>query len=239
MRSKWKHLRTLLSGICLLGLFAFTNHRNSQREIREMKVEFIGDENLYMTEDAVNKLLIQKYGALSDVPQDKVVLSNAEELLEAHAMVRDAEVYLALDGVLTAKIEQRKPIGRVEGLKKYYLDEDGKPMPLSKNHSARVPIITGDLTGKALEDIYQILKYINKDDFLRKNVIGIHVESEEQYQLKFRMDRFVVYLGGVEDMDKKFRNFKAFYAKALKDKTLDEYLSVSLEFDNQVVCTKI
>lgn len=239
MRSNWKYIRTLLAGVCLMGLFAFTNHRNSEREIRQMKVEFTGEENLYVSEDAVNKLLIQKYGALSHVPQEKVVLSNAEELLEAHAMVRDAEVYLTLDGVLTAKIEQRKPIGRVEGLKKYYLDEDGKPMPLSKNHSARVPIITGELTGEALEDIYKILKYINKDDFLRKNVIGIHVEGREQYQLKFRMDRFVVHLGGVEDMDKKFRNFKAFYAKALKDKTLDAYLSVSLEFENQVVCTKI
>lgn len=239
MGRNWKYLKTIGMVVGVLGLFAFSNHRNSGKKIREVQVEFTGSENLYVTELAVNKLLIQKYGGLSGVPKDKVVLSNAEALLEAHPMVREAEVYLTMDGVLKAKIEQRKPIGRVEGSKKYYLDWDGKPMPLSKNHSARVPIITGDLTGKALEDIYSILKYINEDDFLRKNVIGIHVEGEEQYQLKFRVDQFVVYLGGVEDMDRKFRNFKAFYAKALKDETLDAYLSVSLEFDNQVVCTKI
>ncbi len=112
-------------------------------------------------------------------------------------------------------------------------------MPLSRYHSARVPIITGKITGKSLEDAYVILNYINKDDFLRKNIIGIHVEEEGKYQLKFRVDNFVVNLGDVGDLENKFNNFKAFYAKATKDQTLGEYQIVSLEFNNQVVCTKI
>jgi len=119
------------------------------------------------------------------------------------------------------------------------LDDKGERMPLSKHHSARVPIITGKITGKSLEDAYVILDYINKDDFLRKNVIGIHIEDEGKYQLKFRMENFVVNLGGVDNLNKKFSNFMAFYAKAAKDNSLEEYTAVSLEFNNQVVCTKI
>ena len=46
-------------------------------------------------------------------------------------------------------------------------------------------------------------------------------------------------LGDVENLDEKFKNFMAFYVKATKDKTLEKYAIVSLEFDNQVVCTKI
>ena len=67
-------------------------------------------------------------------------------------------------------------------------------MPFSMNHSARVPIITGKVTGESLEDVYEILKYINADQFLRKNVIGIHIEEESKYQLRFRMEQFVVAL---------------------------------------------
>ena len=112
-------------------------------------------------------------------------------------------------------------------------------MPLSKVFSARVPIITGKITGKSLEDVYVLLKFINDDEFLRKNVIGIHIEEEEKYQLKFRVESFVVQLGDVNDLGEKFNNFKAFYAKATRDQTLNSYQVVSLEFDNQVVCTKI
>lgn len=225
--------------ICVTGLYAFTNKRNSARTINGITIEFVGDENLYLTPDAVNKLLIQKYGSLSNVPKDKVVLNTIEAVIETNDMVKSAQVYLTVHGELTSKIAQRQPIGRIEGSTKFYLDEEGKRMPLSRNHSARVPIITGKITGKSLEDVYVILKHINIDDFLRKNVIGIHIEDEGRYQLKFRVDNFVVNLGGVEDLEKKFNNFKAFYTKASRDQTLNEYQLVSLEFNNQVVCTKI
>jgi cell division protein FtsQ len=49
----------------------------------------------------------------------------------------------------------------------------------------------------------------------------------------------VVNLGGVENLKEKFNNFMAFYNKATKDKTLNHYDLVSLEYNNQVVCTKI
>jgi cell division protein FtsQ len=204
-----------------------------------IKIEFVGDDNLYVTQTMVNKLLIQNYGSLTNVPKEKLVLNTIEKVIETNKMVKSAQVYLTVNGELTSEIIQRQPIGRVEGNTKFYLDEEGKNMPLSLNHSARVPIITGKITGKSLEDVYVILEHINEDEFLRKNVIGIHIEDEEKYQLKFRVENFVVNLGDIKDLEKKFNNFKAFYAKAIRDKTLEDYQIVSLEFNNQVVCTKI
>jgi cell division protein FtsQ len=173
------------------------------------------------------------------VPKEKLVLNTVEKVIAANEMVKSAQVYLTIDGELTSKIVQRKPIGRIEGNSKFYLDDEGKRMPFSSNYSARVPIITGNVTGESLKDVYEILEFINKDDFLRKNIIGIHVEAEDNYQLKFRLNRFVVNLGGIDNLEEKFSNFKAFYAKANKDKTLENFAIVSLEFNNQVVCTKI
>ena len=225
--------------ICVIGLYAFSSHRSSERKVTGVRIEFVGKDNLYLTQGTVNKLLIQKFGPLTNVPKEKVVLNTIESVIETNDMVKSAQVYLTINGELTSKIAQRQPIGRVEGNSKYYLDEEGRRMPLSRNHSARVPIITGKITGKSLEDAYVILNYINKDEFLRKNVIGIHIEDEGRYQLRFRVDNFVVNLGDVEDLERKFNNFKAFYTKASQDQTLNEYQVVSLEFNNQVVCTKI
>ncbi|MDC6349963.1 cell division protein FtsQ/DivIB [Zeaxanthinibacter sp. PT1] len=239
MKAKLNYLKLAGLMICVIGLYAFSSKRSADRNVQGIRISFVGSDNLYVTEETVNKLLIQKYGRLSNVPKENIALNTIEEVIETNEMVKDAQVFLTVNGELTTKIEQRQPIGRIEGYPKYYLDEEGKRMPLSSNHSARVPIITGKITGKALEDAYVILKYINTDDFLRKNVIGIHILEEGNYQLKFRVENFVVNLGGIEDLQKKFNNFKAFYAKAAKDRTLKEYDIVSLEFNNQVVCTKI
>ncbi|WP_299529037.1 cell division protein FtsQ/DivIB [Ulvibacterium sp.] len=239
MRINWNYIKIIALSLIIMGLYAFSNHRSEKRKVEGINVEFVGDQNLYITQGTVNKLLIQNYGPISNMPKEKLVLNTIEKVIEANEMVKSAQVYLTVNGELTSKIVQRKPIGRIEGNSKFYLDDEGKRMPLSKSHSARVPIITGKITGKGLEDVYEILKYINQDDFLRKNVIGIHIEEEESYQLKFRMEQFVVHLGGIDNLEEKFNNFKAFYAKANRDKTLEEYAMVNLEFNNQVVCTKI
>ncbi|ASV31149.1 cell division protein FtsQ/DivIB [Maribacter cobaltidurans] len=239
MRINWNVLKIVALMLVIMGLYAFSNNRNRNKNVVSSRVEFLGDQNLYITEGAVNKLLIQNYGRLENVPKEKLVLNTIEKALEANEMVKSAQVYITIDGKLTSKIVQRKPIGRIEGNSKFYLDDEGKRMPFSSNYSARVPIITGDITGKSLEDVYKILEFINKDDFLRKNVIGIHIKAEDDYQLKFRLNQFVVNLGDIENLEAKFSNFKAFYAKANKDKTLEDFAVVSLEFNNQVVCTKI
>ncbi|MEK6151796.1 hypothetical protein WIW50_00970 [Flavobacteriaceae bacterium 3-367] len=239
MRVNRNHIKITALGLLCIGLYAFADKRSKQKTISKLKIEFVGEQNLYVNHETVNKLLIQNYGSLTNVPQEHIVLNTMEKVIETNEMVKSAQVYLTVNGELTSKIVQRRPIGRVEGNTKFYLDDEGKRMPLSGNHSARVPIITGKITGKSLEDVYTILKYINMDDFLRKNVIGIHIVEEEKYQLKFRMEDFVVNLGGVDDLEEKFSNFMAFYTKAAKDKTLESYDIVSLEYNNQVVCTKI
>ncbi len=239
MRINWNIGKLVLLIISITALYAFSVERSTQRNIRGISLEFVGENDMFVTQEMVNKLLIQNYGSLKNLPKEKVVLNTIEEVIETNEMVKNAQVYLTVKGELKSKIEQRQPIGRVEGNSKFYLDKEGRPMPLSRIYSARVPIITGKITGKSLEDVFVILKYINEDDFLRKNVIGIHIEEEEKYQLKFRLESFVVNLGDVEDLEMKFSNFKAFYAKATRDKTLDNYQIVSLEFNNQVVCTKI
>ncbi|MCW5516050.1 cell division protein FtsQ/DivIB [Muriicola sp. Z0-33] len=239
MRINWNIVKTTALIISVTALYAFSNARSEAKKVSGIQIEFVEGDNLYTTQAMVNKLLIQYYGKLENVPKEKLVLNTIEKVIETNKMVKSAQVYLTIDGELISKIIQRQPIGRVEGNTKFYLDEDGRNMPLSDNHTARVPIITGDITAKSLEDVYEILSYINEDDFLRKNIIGIHIEEEQKYQLKFRVENFIVNLGDINDLEKKFNNFKAFYVKAIRDKTLEDYQMVSLEFNNQVVCTKI
>ena len=80
----------------------------------------------------------------------------------------------------------------------------------------------------------------NKYPFLtHENVSKLLIQNKDKtIYLKLRQNSFKVDLGKVKQLDKKFDNLKAFYQKALKDKTLNTYSKVNLQFDNQVVCTK-
>ena len=218
-------------------LFAFAEKRNHNRVLSEVNLHFTNSENLYLTEEAVNKLLIQNKVKVRSIGKETLDLNRVETLLEAHDMIESAEVFMTVDGKMGAEITQRKPIARVMSDVPYYLDRNGLKMPLSKYYSARVPLITG-VSEKKLQEVHPLVSFIRNDDFLTKHVTEINRLSNGKYLLRLRQIDFAVMFGSINDIETKFRNFKAFYQKAMKDKKLNAYKKVDLQFGDQVVCTK-
>ena len=165
-------------------------------------------------------------------------LNQLEKILNSNPMIKSAQVYVTVNGTVKADIEQKTPIARVCTTESYYVDDDGFYMPLSSNYAARVPLVTGYVKKNNLKNVYAVAEKIKNDDFLMKNVIEIHQNSDNMISLKLRQCDFLVQLGGIQFLDKKINNLKAFYQKSLQEKTLNNYSKVNLEFDNQVVCTK-
>ncbi|MEJ2112912.1 MAG: cell division protein FtsQ/DivIB, partial [Flavobacteriaceae bacterium] len=115
----------------------------------------------------------------------------------------------------------------------------GTFMPLSDNHSARVPLVTGYVDKNNLNNVFTMANKTQNDEFLKKNVVEIHQDTNKRIYLRLRQCSFKVQIGDIHNLDKKINNLKAFYKKSLKEKTLNNYSKVNLQFDNQVVCTKL
>lgn len=231
-----------IKGILLLGLivffYGFAEKRNNNRKLEKIEVYFTQFENLYVTEESVNKLLIQNNIRVPSVGKETLDLNRVEALLNKDEMIENAEVFLTLDGILKTKISQRRPIGRVLGDNAFYLDRLGKKMPLSKSYSARVPVLV-NVKEKDIKEAFPLVDYINKDQFLTEHITSVTRLKGGYYQLELRQIDFNIYFGKVDRIDEKFNNFKAFYKKALKDDLINTYKMVDLQFGNQVVCTKI
>ncbi len=237
MKINWNYIKTFLLIGVVFFLFAFAEKRNHARVLSEVNLHFTNSENLYLTEEAVNKLLIQNEVRVKSIGKETLDLSRVETLLESHEMVENAEVFLTVDGKMGAEITQRKPLARVMASAPFYLDRQGFKMPLSQYHSARVPLVTG-VNEKQLKEVHPLMDFINADEFLTRHVTGINRQANGKYEIHLRQLDFVVVFGEVKDIELKFKNFKAFYQKALKDKKLDAYQKVDLQFGDQVVCTK-
>ena len=210
MKANFGFIKLTLALVMVGLLYGFTNQRNEVRKLKSVHVEFTDENSPFITLSAVNKLLIQNNDSVTSIAKETLVLKEMESRLLKHPMVRDAQVFVTVNGELRAKIEQRMPIGRVAGSPHYYVDEDGDKMLLK----------------------------LRKDEFMNQSVVGMHQNRDGTVELRMRKMDFKVHFGKVKDIDKKFQNYKAFYKKAKKDKTLTAYNLVNLQFGNQVVAIK-
>jgi len=206
--------------------------------VENVSINFIGKDNLFVNQETVNKLLIQKKGNLKKVPKEILDLNELEIALNSNPMIKTAEVYLTVNGEIKVDVEQKKPIARVNTNASYYIDDEGSFMPLSTNYTARVPLVRGYVEKNKLDNVFLIANKIYNDEFLKTHIVEIYQNQDETIILKTRVLDFEIVLGNLEMLDKKINNFKAFYQKAKKDKSLNKYSKVNLQFENQVVCTK-
>jgi len=238
LRVNFNYIKVIVLLILVSFLFAFSNYRNDNRKVLEPNIEFTGENKLFITESTVSKLLIQNQASVTGQPKEIIDLNGLEAALNSNPMIKRAEVFMSINGKLSVEIEQKRPIARVYTNASYYIDDEGSYMPLSSNYTARVPLVTGNINKKSLNTVFEFVKAVDQDEFLKKHVIEIRQNDDNTIDFRIRKSDFTVHLGTLEKLEKKINNFKAFYQKAFKDKILDTYTRVDLKFDKQVICTK-
>jgi len=238
LRVNWNYIKGLVLLVLVGFLFAFSSIRNNTRNVQNVTVNFMGDDNLFVTEETVNKLLIQNIEDLTRVPKEILDLNELELALKSNPMIKTAQVHLTVNGEVRADVIQRKPIARVSTNASYYIDDEGSFMPLSSNYTARVPLVTGFIMKNDLSNVFKIAHKILNDQFLKTHIVEIYQNRDKTIVLKTRVLDFEILMGQLDRIDSKISNLKAFYQKAKKDKSLNKYSKVNLQFENQVVCTK-
>ena len=217
--------------------FAFSSSQNNAKPISEVEVSFIGDNNLFISKTKVDKLLIQNNDYIKCVSKDILDLKALENKLSSHDMIENSEVYISINGILKIDIKQRNPYARVISDPSFYIDNNGTKMPLSDNYSARVLLVHGLNDESKIDYVFKLIKTIRDDEFLNLNVTDILINKSD-ISLRVRNCDFEVLVGDLNNLETKIKNFKAFYQKAYRDKILNNYKKVNLQFNNQIVCTK-
>ncbi len=239
MKINWNYIKGILLLALIVFLASFSHIRNSDKKIKNTSVEFDEGANLFMNFQMVDKLLIQNGATVKNINKSTLDLYGLENKILSHPMVEDASLFLSIDGILKAKIKQRTPIVRVfNGNKSYYIDKEAKRMPLSKNHSARVLVVSGKITEKDIANIYSLASKIIENNFLKKQIVEIKKVDDNEYFLLTRVGNHKILLGKIENLNQKMKNLISFYKKTMADKSIDKYKMINLKYSNQVVCTK-
>lgn len=238
-RFNWITIRLVLMLGLVIVLFSFTSNRNENRKLTKTKVVFVGENASFLKQETVNKLLIENNADASAIRKDKLDLNKLEKAVSSDPMVEESEVFVTIDGVLKAVVKQKTPIVRVfDGKRSFYIDYKGNTMPLSANFTARVPLVLGVIRKQNSEALAELFRKIYDDEFLKKNIIAIQIMPNGSLKMLNRNFDYQIDFGGTKNVDAKFRNYKAFFQKAVVDSSLYKYKKIDLRFTQQVICTK-
>lgn len=235
----WQMIRLVLMLALVVFLYSFASHRNESRKLAKSEVIFVGGDNLFVKSETVNKLLIENKRDVKTIAKVEVDLNKLEKTINNQEMIQQSEVFVSVDGVLKAKVKQKVPIARVfDENGSFYIDYEGNVMPLSNLNTARVLLVSGGINNENRKDLSDLFRTIYDDDFLKKNIIGAQVLPNGALVLKNRNFDYEIEFGRTINTKKKFKNYKAFFQKAVLDSSLYKYKKVNLMFTQQVVCTK-
>ena len=109
----WTNIKLVLMFALVIFLYSFTSKRNEQRKLKKSVVEFVNENSPFITQEAVNKLLIENNAAPTSIQKDELDLNKLEKNLNNHNMIEKCDVFVSVDGVLKAVVKQKTPVARV------------------------------------------------------------------------------------------------------------------------------
>ena len=231
----------LLTAVYFAVAVTVFNSKPSDRIATELKL-VIADSSSYrfISDEEVHTLLKKNKLYPVGKKEKDINIRLLEEEIVKHPFVRKAECYLTSSGNVRIDIDQRIPLIRVMSGNgdDYYIDNEGKIMPARKK-AIHVAIASGYIDRKfAQKELFKLGKYLKKDVFWKSQVQQIHVTQKQDIELVPRAGDHIIFLGKLENMEEKFRKLRTFYQEGLNHVGWNKYNRISIEFSNQIICTK-
>lgn len=216
--------------------------------------------NITITDSAsnqfVNKEMIKSVLKLEGISEKESLLKHInqyeiEKQLKRQYNIKRAQVFTNLRGDLSIRVEQRRPLLRLQGENGgFYLDDEAYIFPLDTIYTANVPVVTGKIPFNLIPDykgyikenkkwadaLMEIGEYIASDEFWNSMIEQIDIDDKERIYLTARVGDQEIKFGSADNVDIKFRKLYAFYKDIVPNTGWNKYKSVDLDIDNQIVC---
>ena len=210
----------------------------------ELTVEQDNGSSMFVDAGDIEKILknanvYPKGMLMKDVDTEKI-----EETIRGNEFISKVECYKSSNGKLCVTVEQRVPVIFVipEGKDGYFVDAQGKIIP-NRNSPTNLVVASGNIDEKyASKELAEFGQFLQTDEFWNNQIEQIYVTKDRKgkrvVEIVPRVGDQIVYLGTLENYQKKLRKLRTFYDKAVGTVGWKKYARVNLEYDNQIICTK-
>lgn len=251
-----------LAGFAVLAGIIWANITRNNSLIRDIDVEiaYNGNDTLVTAQELQDQLI----AAMPDIPASLVKDIDADrvaEIISSSPYILSARSNVSVGRVLVVNAIQRRPILRIfYGSREFYLDDQGRCIPLSLHGDPDVMVGNGNfrqnLTEKYLEmdlqemasdsarcrfDLVRMWKaacYLDKEKKYNGFFDQIYIGPEGDLELTPKVGNHTVVIGDPDEMDRKMSNLWAMYQRGMEQAGWNTYKKINLKYGDQVICTK-
>jgi cell division protein FtsQ len=245
-------LWVLMIGGVIVSL-SFVNKEEQAVRCKSISVHITPkDELLFIDRDAVLRT-IRPGGHEKEIEGKKITeldIPRIEARLNRNDFIKRSQVFTDMNGELEIKVEQRRPILRIIDTRgeSFYIDEEGRKMPVSQVFTAHVPVASGNIyeAYKARDtmhsfvgaELHKIATHVDKHAFWKAQIEQIFVTAESEFLLIPKIGDHTIVFGNSDHMEEKFEKLMLFYKEGLSRVGWDKYSAINLKYKDQIVCTK-
>lgn len=250
-----------LAGLAVLVSFIGTEQRSTVCRSMKVDINYNGQDPL-ISEDELSGLIMEVMDSIQGTRLSEIDLAGLEAVVNDVDCIEKADVFSSLQGDIVVRAVQRKPLVRIVNVSgnSFLIDRQGCMIANNYAHPVRLPVANGFISGKYekntrlrkwtdgmipeitdstdLEVIYNLALEIESDPFLSAQVDQIYLTKKKEIELIPKLGRHVVEFGDASDIKAKFSRLKTFYQHGMTTTGWNKYKRISVEFSNQVVCTK-
>jgi len=263
-----KQIRSILFGMALVAYLVvvsgFISAIDRSRKITKVEIHIADSaRNPFIRAADVSKMIAATNPALHGATLQSVDIRKIEASLLSRQIVRKAEVYYTLPGILHIDIRQKSPFVRITNAmgQTYYLDREGNIIPASINYSPYVLVVNGFINepfavGRTMNildvphdslshskstiyEAFELAHFIASSTFWNAQIEQVYVTRNHEFELIPRVGAHIIEIGRADNLGEKFENLRLLYTQGLNNLGWNAYERISLKYKNQVVCTKI
>lgn len=241
-----KRILTILSVLLLAGylVYSFTAMTDRHEDVRRCQgVNLHIVDSLHfdlIDENMVMSLLQENMLDPVGVALDEIDVEAIEALLMTHPLVGRVQCYKTGGDMLRINISSKVPLVRVINNRgqDFYVDSHGEILT-QHTMAVQLPVATGYIDKHfAATDLLEVVRAIDRSEFWKAQVEQIDVARDGEIRLVPRVGDHLLILGTADNVENKLERLMNFYEKGLDNIGWNKYRSVSVAYENQVVCKK-
>ena len=245
MKPLWKTILITFFTVLVLGYLVFSlwyfSGREKENVCKNLQIVLADSANIQLiTQKDVAEILEENELNPLGKTIKHIRTESIEDVLQKNPMIKVVECFKTPSGSVIIRIFQRCPKYRVVGFKSYYIDVDRKPMPVSPNYAAYVPVVSGRVTfTMATGKMFDFVTFIVDNPFWNAQIEQIYVRDDLKIELVPRVGDAIILLGTLDNYESKLEKLHKLYLKGFNVLGWNKYKVIDLQYKNQVVCSKI
>lgn len=243
-KPKWRNIGIVAVVVGLLIYLAFAIIRFSDNEedkiCNKLYITVKDSAQLqFITREDVFNALVKNDIRIRGRRLGDINTENIEQKLYRNPVIKKVDCYITPSGDISIDVWQREPLFRVCGPLNFYVDIEGRVLPVSRDFTVYVPVVTGELNKQfATTKLKDFVLFLHNNEFWNAQVEQIDIDSDSNVVLVPRVGDHEIELGTLDDYEQKLQKLKVFYVEGLNKIGWGDYKSISIKYKNQVVCTK-